>query len=51
MIPFWQKGEVMSETEETQAEYIRTGHPWIEMPEDGSLDEAVRYSLDEIRIG
>ena len=26
-------------------------HPWIEMPTDSdSIDEAIRYSLDEIRI-
>ena len=28
-----------------------TDHPWIEMPMDNdSLDETVRFSLDEIRI-
>ena len=26
-------------------------HPWIEMPnDDDSIDEVVRFSLDEIRI-
>ncbi len=24
-------------------------HPWLEMPLDDSLDETVRFSLDEIR--
>lgn len=29
----------------------RADHPWVEMPaEDDSLDETVRYSLDEIRF-
>ena len=28
-----------------------TDHPWVDMPaEDDSLDEALRYSLDEIRF-
>ena len=32
-------------------EYDRKAHMWIEMPEDAdSLDEALRFSLDEIRI-
>ena len=32
-------------------EFDPTDHPWIEMPMDGdSLDETVRFSLDEIRI-
>ncbi len=29
---------------------LREDHPWLEMPtEEDSLDETVRYSLDEIR--
>ena len=39
----------MPQEEEIQTDYIRENHPWLEMPED-SLDEAVRYSLDEIRL-
>ena len=32
-------------------EFDPADHPWIEMPLEGdSLDEAVRFSLDEIRI-
>lgn len=32
-------------------EYDLKDHPWIEMPtDDDSLDEALRFSLDEIRI-
>ena len=35
----------------TKPEYTPTDHPWIEMPmDDDSLDETVRFSLDEIRI-
>lgn len=31
--------------------YRREEHPWLEMsPEEDSIDEAIRYSLDEIRI-
>ena len=40
----------MSQDEELQFDFIREDHPWLELPED-SLDEATRYSLDEIRIG
>ena len=38
--------------EETIApEYDPKNHPWIEMPaDDDSLDEALRFTLDEIRI-
>lgn len=35
--------------EEPQIDYVREDHPWIEMPLD-SLDEDIRYSLDEIRF-
>lgn len=32
-------------------EYDLKDHPWIEMPADeDSLDEALRFTLDEIRI-
>lgn len=32
-------------------EFDPKDHPWIEMPtDDDSLDEALRFSLDEIRI-
>lgn len=36
----------------TKPEFDPQDHPWIEMPTDDadSLDEAVRFSLDEIRI-
>ena len=40
----------MPQDEELQLDYFRDEHPWLEMPDD-SLDEATRYSLDEIRIG
>ena len=37
--------------EPAKPEYVPQDHPWIEMPaEDDSIDEAVRFSLDEIRI-
>lgn len=38
--------------EETAApDFDLKDHPWIEMPdEDDTIDEAVRYSLDEIRL-
>ena len=41
----------MAQTDDTQFEYNQADHPWLEMPDDDSLDEAVRYSLDEIRVG
>lgn len=40
----------MPQEEKTETGCNKEDHPWLEMPED-SLDEAVRYSLDEIRIG
>ena len=44
------KGSAMPEEPKTP-EYDPKDHPWIEMPEDeDSLDEALRFSLDEIRI-
>ena len=37
--------------EQITPEYDPKEHPWIEMPaDDDSLDEALRFSLDEIRI-
>ncbi len=37
--------------ENREPEYIPQDHPWIEMPvDDNSLDETLRFSLDEIRI-
>lgn len=38
----------MQQDEETVV-YNQEDHPWLEMPDD-SLDEVVRYSLDEIRL-
>lgn len=35
---------------EDEIEIIETDHPWLDLPED-SVDEVVRFSLDEIRIG
>ena len=37
--------------ETTATEFDLQEHPWIAMPvDDDSLDEAVRFSLDEIRV-
>lgn len=48
------KPEVESLTmqEETQTEpvYIPEEHPWLENT-DGTIDEVIRYSLDELRFG
>lgn len=43
----------MPENKEEQATpvYVAQDHPWVEMPSDDSVDEEIRYSLDEIRIG
>jgi hypothetical protein len=44
------KGPSMPE-EQITPEYDPKDHPWIEMPADeDSLDEALRFTLDEIRI-
>ena len=44
------KGQSMPE-EPITPEYDPKDHPWIEMPADeDSLDEALRFTLDEIRI-
>lgn len=37
--------------EQTTTVYVAQDHPWVEMPSDDSVDEEIRYSLDEIRIG
>ena len=37
--------------EQIKIEYVAQDHPWVEMPSDDSVDEEIRYSLDEIRIG
>lgn len=42
-----EEGQIMP-NEET--EIIESDHPWLDLPED-SVDEVVRFSLDEIRIG
>ena len=37
--------------EETETVFIpEEQHPWLEM-EDSSVDEVIRFSLDEIRVG
>ena len=55
--PFGKKeGMVMPEEERKTAADTPSGrdpkdHPWLEMPMDeSSLDEALRYTLDEIRF-
>ena len=35
--------------EESQT-YKSQDHPWVEMPTDDTVDEEIRYSLDEIRV-
>lgn len=40
-----------SEELETEVRYDPLDHPWVEMPGIDSVDEEIRYSLDEIRIG
>ncbi len=38
-------------TAPVQIGIVRGDHPWVEMPaEEDSLDETVRYSMDEIRF-
>lgn len=45
------KKEIAMPEDTTKPEFDPQDHPWIEMPmDDDSLDEAVRFSLDEIRI-
>jgi hypothetical protein len=43
----------MQEKSEERMEtvYRIQDHPWIEMPGADSVEEEIRYSLDEIRIG
>lgn len=36
--------------ERTEVVYVPQDHPWIEMPIDDSVDEDIRYSLDELRF-
>ena len=31
--------------------YDPQDHPWLEMPMEDSVDEEIRYSLDELRVG
>ena len=42
------------ETRETQAPLFEESHPWIALMSDGeeedSLDEVIRYTLDELRF-
>ena len=41
------------ETAETQAPGFADSHPWLVQtadPEDETIDEAIRYTLDEIRF-
>jgi hypothetical protein len=42
------------ETREVQAPLFEESHPWItlkaEAEEDDSLDEVIRYTLDELRF-
>ena len=35
---------------DSEVVYQLQDHPWIEMVEDNSVDEEIRYSLDEIRV-
>ena len=37
--------------ERTETIYVLQDHPWVEMPVGDSMDEAILYSLDEIRLG
>ncbi len=38
------------EVGQNQTGYEPKDHPWIEMT-DSSIDEEIRFSLDEIRVG
>jgi len=42
------------ETRETQAPLFEASHPWItlktEQEEEDSVDEVIRYTLDELRF-
>lgn len=44
-------GFVMEDNSKSEVSYSPQDHPWVEMPIDDSVDEEIRYSLDEIRIG
>jgi len=39
----------MPQEDEQRDVFSPEDHPWLSLPDD-SLDEALRYSLDEIRI-
>lgn len=43
--------ESISDREELQGQpvYVPEEHPWLEVSDD-SLDESIRYSLDELRF-
>lgn len=41
----------MNESEITVIVYDPQDHPWLEMPDDDSVGEEIRFSLDEIRVG
>ena len=41
--------ETKQTAEETHIPPVQTAHPWLEVPES-SLDDDLRYTLDEIRI-
>ena len=36
--------------ERTEAVFMAQDHPWIVIPDDDSVDEDIRYSLDELRF-
>lgn len=40
-----------NETDQGLQGYVPQDHPWIEMPTDDTLDDTIKYSLDEIRVG
>ena len=40
----------LKQDDETTEVNVPEDHPWLEMPED-SIDEVIRFSLDEIRVG
>ena len=37
--------------ERTEVVYNPQDHPWLEMPMEDPVDEEIRYSLDELRVG
>ena len=48
---FTEKEIAMEDNNSTEVSYQPQDHPWVEMPADDSVDEEIRYSLDEIRVG